>query len=282
MISFTACGMGNDFKETESGLKYKFHVDEKGDMPSIDNILKLQLAYRTSDDSLVYNSVTDNPRPTFITLQPSEYNADIYEGFRMMSKGDSVTFFLDANEFFTQTIKSPRVPPFISEGDSIYVDVLLEEFFTEEGFAEYNEQLREEQLQEEEVKAQEESRILDNYLMDNNITVEPEESGLIIIVDEEGSGPKPEPGQSVTVHYTGTNLEGEKFDSSRDRGEPFSFTLGQGQVIRGWDEGISKLNVGSKATLIIPSHLAYGNQQRGPVITPFSTLIFDIELIDAE
>jgi FKBP-type peptidyl-prolyl cis-trans isomerase len=85
----------------------------------------------------------------------------------------------------------------------------------------------------------------------------------------------------VKVHYTGTLLDGTKFDSSVDRGEPFSFTLGQGQVIKGWDEGIGLMNVGGKATLIIPSSIAYEDRDMG-VIKPYSPLLFNVELIEVE
>ncbi len=85
----------------------------------------------------------------------------------------------------------------------------------------------------------------------------------------------------MKVHYTGTLLNGTKFDSSRDRNEPFEFTLGKGQVIKGWDEGIALMNVGGKATLVIPSAIAYGDRDMG-TIPPFSTLVFDVELIDVK
>ena len=86
-------------------------------------------------------------------------------------------------------------------------------------------------------------------------------------------------GKKVKVHYTGTLLDGTKFDSSRDRNQPFEFTLGQSQVIKGWDEGIGMMNVGGKATLVIPSTIAYGDRDMGK-IPPFSTLVFDVELLE--
>ncbi len=96
-----------------------------------------------------------------------------------------------------------------------------------------------------------------------------------------GSGPAAHKGQTVKVHYTGTLENGTKFDSSRDRGEPFEFQLGAGQVIQGWDEGLAQLNVGDKAKLIIPPHLGYGARGAGGVIPPNATLIFDVELVGA-
>jgi peptidylprolyl isomerase len=104
------------------------------------------------------------------------------------------------------------------------------------------------------------------------------DSGLKYMDIKEGTGPIPQNGQNVTVHYTGTLEDGTKFDSSRDRNNPFSFRLGAGQVIRGWDEGISTMKVGGQRQLIIPPELGYGSRGVGP-IPPNSTLIFDVELL---
>ncbi len=107
-------------------------------------------------------------------------------------------------------------------------------------------------------------------------------SGLKIEILQEGNGPLPQNGQTVVVHYTGTLENGKKFDSSRDRGTPFSFVLGQGRVIRGWDEGIALMKVGTRARLTIPPQLGYGSAGAGNVIPPNATLIFDVELLGAK
>ena len=111
-------------------------------------------------------------------------------------------------------------------------------------------------------------------------------SGLRIIDVKPGSGPVPQAGQTVTVNYTGwlfvNGQKGKKFDSSLDRGTPFSFTIGQGQVIKGWDEGVATMHVGGKRTLIIPPDLGYGASGAGGVIPPGATLIFDIDLLSVK
>src|SRR5215469_6924868 len=111
-------------------------------------------------------------------------------------------------------------------------------------------------------------------------------SGLRIIDVKPGTGPVPHAGQTVTVNYTGwlfvDGKKGKKFDSSLDRGEPFSFTLGQAQVIKGWDEGVATMQVGGKRTLIIPPELGYGASGAGGVIPPNATLIFDIDLLSVK
>jgi len=108
-------------------------------------------------------------------------------------------------------------------------------------------------------------------------------SGLKIIDSKVGNGAVAKAGQTVSVHYTGwlynNGAKGKKFDSSHDRGEPFEFPLGKGQVIAGWDEGVAGMKVGGKRTLIVPPDLGYGARGAGGVIPPGATLMFDVELL---
>jgi peptidylprolyl isomerase len=109
-------------------------------------------------------------------------------------------------------------------------------------------------------------------------TVHTTASGLKYVDLVEGTGDSPQQGQTVEVHYTGTLENGKKFDSSRDRGQPFKFKIGVGQVIKGWDEGVGSMKVGGRRQLIIPPDLGYGARGIGP-IPPNSTLVFDVELL---
>ncbi|WP_083992030.1 MULTISPECIES: FKBP-type peptidyl-prolyl cis-trans isomerase [Bradyrhizobium] len=108
-------------------------------------------------------------------------------------------------------------------------------------------------------------------------------SGLQIIDSQVGTGASPKTGQTCVMHYTGWLYEngqkGKKFDSSVDRNEPFEFPIGQGRVIKGWDEGVATMKVGGKRTLIIPPNLGYGARGAGGVIPPNATLMFDVELL---
>lgn len=124
-------------------------------------------------------------------------------------------------------------------------------------------------------------------LMEDNMAQEAAADGSVVTTDSglqyevitEGDGATPQPGQRVFVHYVGTLEDGTKFDSSRDRGRPFDFTIGQGQVIKGWDEGVGMMQVGDRRKLIIPPDLGYGARGAGGVIPPNATLIFDVELL---
>jgi peptidylprolyl isomerase len=110
------------------------------------------------------------------------------------------------------------------------------------------------------------------------IAMKTTDSGLQYTDVVEGTGASPTVGKKVTVHYTGTLQDGTKFDSSRDRGQPFEFVIGVGQVIKGWDEGVGSMKVGGRRNLVIPPELGYGSRGIGP-IPPNSTLLFDVELL---
>ncbi len=129
--------------------------------------------------------------------------------------------------------------------------------------------------------------VSDNSLTDQNISVEQTTNNMLnakleMTDTKIGTGDIAVSGKLVTVHYVGTLLDGKKFDSSVDRGSPFQFTLGVGQVIRGWDMGVEGMKVGGKRHLVIPPELGYGSQSIANIIPANSTLVFDVELLKVE
>ncbi|HQU70970.1 MAG: FKBP-type peptidyl-prolyl cis-trans isomerase [Calditrichaeota bacterium] len=151
--------------------------------------------------------------------------------------------------------------------------------------ATYQEMLKEAQQEAEAQAAEGKARletdmeIIAGYAKKEGLQVQITESGLSYAVEAQGGGPRASAGQEVKVHYKGTFLDGTVFDSSFERGQPIQFPLGMGRVIRGWDEGIALFNQGGKGTLLIPSYLAYGPRDQGP-IPANSVLRFDIEVVE--
>jgi FKBP-type peptidyl-prolyl cis-trans isomerase len=205
------------------------------------------------------------------------------EGIAMMATGDSASFLVTADSFYVHNVGG-MLPNDITPGSKIRFEIRMEKVQTLE-------ELEKEKKENAQIQSEKEKKAIEAYLAENKITAQPLESGLIIIEKVKGNGKKPQNGQNVKVNYIGKLLNGKVFDTSieveaKAAGvynpqrpyKPFEFTLGAGQVIRGWDEGIAQLSVGSKATLIIPSALGYGSQDMG-IIPPYSTLVFEIELV---
>lgn len=124
--------------------------------------------------------------------------------------------------------------------------------------------------------------VIEKYVADNKLNVQYTTSGIAYIITQEGEGETIKPGQTATVHYTGKLLDGTKFDSSKDRNQPFPVQVGANRVIQGWEQGLQLLKKGSAATIILPSALAYGDRGAGGMIRPNTVLLFDIEVLDVQ
>jgi FKBP-type peptidyl-prolyl cis-trans isomerase len=269
------------FKENDNGIYYRFHEKADGVKPEVGKLVSMTMVYSDSKGEVLLDS-RETGIPFVLEFIEPEYPGDIYEAIGMMSVGDSASFIIDAEQFFTTTAQMPMIPETIEPGSHLTFDIKLLNVMTEDEYMEEQKVLAEEQMRENEVRAGAEEGLLQDYLAENNITIPALESGLIYVEKEKGTGAKAEAGKTVAVHYEGRLLDGTVFDSSLERGEPIEFPLGVGQVIPGWDEGISLMQVGGKAQLIIPSHLAYGERGAGNLIPAYSTLVFDVELVEVK
>lgn len=269
-----SCGQKSPFpgyKPTGTGLYYKEIVKGTGDELKMNDVIKVNLAYYVND-SLLFT--TNNlPEPAYDMIRESFFQGDVYEGFRMMHVGDSMSFMINADSVFRKQFHAPIIPDYVKPDVFLRWEVKVEESMTEEAY----QQMKMDEMAALQQKANDE---FSTYLSANGVTTEPQESGLIYVCTKKGKGPKPGYKQKVKVHYTGRLLDGTVFDSSVERGEPIEFELGVGQVIPGWDEGIALMSKGEKGVLYIPSNLAYGSRQAGELIKPFSNLIFEVELVD--
>ena len=275
-----SCGPAadRDFEQADSGLEYKFHERSGGETPDMESILSMNMVYRVEDSVLFDNA--DTGMPMYLQLIDPEYPGDIYEGLSMMSIGDSVSFRIDAEDFFMQTAGMMELPPFVEPGSKLTFDVKMLRAMNEEEFAEEQERMMQEQMEADMERADQEEGLRQDYLDEEGITVSPTASGLYFVEREPGDGPRVQAGQTVAVHYEGRMLDGTVFDSSYERGEPLEFAVGEGRVIQGWDEGIGMMREGGQARLVVPSNLAYGEMGAGDLIPPFSTLVFDVEVVE--
>lgn len=261
------------YTKNSNGLEYCKFSNNAAKKIEEGSFVFLNIRYKNSKDSVLFDTWAMKKQVSFKVEKP-DFKADLNEGLLMLAQGDSACFKVNADSLFERTFHQP-MPPFIQKGSFLKFDVKVERVTTEEI-------LIAEQKAEEEKSLKMESSAIQNYITANKLSPVKTESGLQYVITYPTKGIAPVQGKKVTVHYTGKLLDGKKFDSSVDRGQPFEFVLGTGQVIKGWDEGIALLKKGEKALLIIPSNLAYGTRGAGGIIKANTPLTFEVELIDCE
>jgi FKBP-type peptidyl-prolyl cis-trans isomerase len=252
-------------------------------------VLLVNLQYRTDRDSLLMDSRQRQPGPVPVGLPPTApRHGSIEEAMSLLVPGDSAIFRFQADSAFAQ-MRQP-VPPFVRRGgNALRLIIVPKELVTMEQMqarqqAMMAEQQRQSQAREAAQLPKDNAAIV-AYMAKNKLTANAKKTpgGTWYVITKRGTGPLPAVGKLVKVRYRGTVLAtGKEFDASDKHGTaPFEFTLGQGQVIQGWDQGIAVLPVGSKATLLIPSPLAYGSRGAGADIPADAPLRFDVELVEA-
>lgn len=270
------------FTKSENGLHYQFFTQDENGVKAVEGDgVSIKIVYalkRTPNDSILFDSKLnseDGSGTVRYILPKSSFPGSLEDAISMMAKNDSAAFIISADSFFLKTNKMQALPPFAKPGDKLLVTIKMVEIKTKKELDE-NQKKQEAEIAK---LSEEEKPKMDAYLAANKITTAPTESGLVFIETLKGKGKDhPKASDEVTVHYTGTLLDGTKFDSSLDRGQPATFPLSQ--VIPGWTEAIQLMTKGSKAKIIIPSNLGYGARGAGGQIPPFSSLVFEVELLD--
>lgn len=272
-IFFSSCT--NNVKELENGVSLKYFKNGSGDFVEDGEIIMFNLLYYDNEGNEQFRSQPNEP-----VLQQKDSlweNIPFLNVISTLKEGDSVFFQLSLDQFLG-FIPGANYPDSLgSELMSFYAGI--EDIMTREEFENYQKEQYEKMKMNDDQQLSIDLELIDNYLKENNIEAIKTESGLRYVVQKEGEGRNAAPGDNVSVHYTGMLLNGEVFDSSLER-QPLSFTLGQGMVIQGWDEGISYFNKNAKGTIYIPSYLGYGARGAGGAIPPNAVLVFEIELID--
>jgi FKBP-type peptidyl-prolyl cis-trans isomerase len=263
------------FNVTASGMQYMFGKDVKDGVNAKEGDF-VEIHINTHyNDSLIFDSRQQNfNKPVTFPLSAPKFHGDLAEAIMMMSKGDSLVVKVAVDSIIAAKQKTQ---PWMKPGGFVTYRISLLSLKTQEQVNKENDAKTAGQLTADD-------NLLKDYFSKQNINPKKTASGLYYVITKEGSGAKPQPGQEVSVNYTGRLLNGTAFDSNTDpqfkHVEPFVFPIGRNRVIRGWDEGVALLNKGTKATFYIPSPLAYGANSPSASIPPNSILLFDVELID--
>ncbi|WP_242920969.1 FKBP-type peptidyl-prolyl cis-trans isomerase [Pontibacter liquoris] len=295
-----SCNKKDEFYTSADGLTYKIYeknekgaYENKGEVAKGDStgakvgqVVTMQMLYKNEADSVLFDSHTQKV-PLMIPVMEPSFKGGLENALMMMSPGDSGVFKISADSLFAKTFGGQPMPPFIKPGSKMTFFIKVDKVQSQQEAMADQQKIMQEQMVASQAHAKEQLKIDDakiqQYLKEKNLAnAKKTDAGVYYIVTEPGKGADATAGDKVTVHYKLSFLDGKELESSYKGGQPFSFTLGQGQVIPGWDEALQKLNKGSKAILLIPSPLAYGEQDRGPEMPGNSILRFDVELVDVQ
>jgi len=277
----------DEVRETPNG--FKFRLIEKGDgrvaIPG--DVVVMDLTILDDDDSVWYSS-KNGDIPEMVKIREESMKSmelGLVETFRMVSKGDSIVLMMKADDFFPLVWKSP--PPRFVDPESIFsAQVLCRDVLDSTAFRKFVKELeaatKDTMIEEEAPQAsippaeqlELDKTIIEAYLRSKNMKAETLPSGLSYILKKKGTGENIKNGDFATMRYAGQNLDGREFDSGE-----YSYTVGNGEVIEGWDEIAKVMKEGTSLTVFIPSGLAYKAGGRPPVIMPNAILIFDMECI---
>jgi FKBP-type peptidyl-prolyl cis-trans isomerase FkpA len=230
------------------------------------------VAFRVVMTDVKGDTLVKNLDQAMAIVQTSSFKGSLDDVLVLMSPGDSLQALISVDSLFEKVIQQP-IPANLTAGTfftyNIVVDIITDRAGAEAMAA-----------KKVDMQKQKDEVIIQQYLKDKKLEGSRSESGLYIVWQKRNTEGAPAmKGKHVHVHYTGYLTNGQKFDSSVDRGQPFEFGLGSGQVIAGWDEGIAALRVGEKALLLIPSYMGYGPRGSGS-IPANAVLVFEVELMD--
>jgi FKBP-type peptidyl-prolyl cis-trans isomerase len=280
LLGAASCSKGG-FKKTKDGVEYNIVKDEKGDAAKIGDYIEYHMVGKIGDSLMFDSRKMMGGKALEMELQrnPSTPKSmDPTEVITMLSSGDSavIRFEMDSMARKMYTFAKPT--------DKIQLEIKMVSVKTKAQFEAGQKQKQADMEAQAAKQVGVDDQLIQEYLTKNGITAQKTASGIYYVISKPGSGANAEAGKMVKVKYTGKTMDGKVFDSNIDpqfsHTEPLEFVLGQRQVIAGWDEGIALLNKGAKATLYIPSGLAYGAEGREPQIPANSILIFDVELLD--
>jgi FKBP-type peptidyl-prolyl cis-trans isomerase FkpA len=272
-------GGSSGYKNLSDGLQYKIiKSNPENRKAEIGDFITMNIRIHIKDSVIFDSKKMYNDKPVPYQLHKPNGKGDITEGLLKMHEGDEVRMRFPVDSIVKFGGKD-KLPPYAKPGEMEEFEITMVSVKSEAEFKAAANARANEQVQQDD-------KTLEDYFAKNNIKATKTASGLYYVISQEGSGDFPKPGQKVTVNYTGKTLDGKEFDSNVDPAkghvQPFPFTLGQHQVIQGWDEGIQLIKKGGKGTLYIPSPLAYGEHSPSPDIPANGILVFDVEVTDVQ
>ncbi len=262
------------YTKTESGIYFKLlQIGENSKKPKNGEFITFHIKYFTGSDSMFFDAVRS------IKYTTSPFKGAIEECFSMLAQSDSASFYINADNFFSKTIKAP-LPKFLPQQSYFRVDIKILSINSAENFNKEKDEF----LSWIDDFGKYEQSVLKHFIENEQINVNPSQTGIYKIDINKGTGKKVEISDTLTVNYEGRFLNGKIFDSTKQRNEPFQFVFGtEMQVLKGLEEAIGTMRQGDHSLFIMPSKLAFGEKgSSNGSIPAYTSVIFEVELLDVK
>lgn len=287
-IVLASCG--GSYKKTKSGMLYQIISNSKTDVIKNGEFFEVQIGatvYKTGKKDTVLSDPNMIPPNQVVPMDSTTLPPDYYAIFKQVRKGDSIIVRQSTDSIIKSSMG--QAPPFLKKGGFIVSTYKIINIYPNKTAADSATVaiMKAQNVKDSVTRVQQlvkDDKLIQEYLSKNNIVAVKTPKGCYVTVQNPGNGAKPDSGKLVSVKYTGLSFDGKKFDSNVDTSfqhtDPLEFTIGQMGMIPGFEEGIKQIAKGGKATVYVPSALAYGAQGRAPNIQPNQNLIFELELLD--
>lgn len=292
LVMMTACV--DTTKKTPNGFEFKVVKEGDGVLAKAGEVMVFNYEMKDSKDSLWFNTDKEGIPAALPIGDTTSLSSEpgMIQVFRMLSKGDSVTFSMPVAEFFTK-VAGGFIPPNVDTTRTLSFSVGVINIMDMAGYQVFQTELMEKKSA---VQLEKDGAAIDTYLKEKGIEAQKTVAGVRYVITQPGAGDNVTSGQTVSINYSGTLLDGTFFDSNikavaeangtynpaREPYAPYDVTVDQSSVIKGWHDAIKVLNKGAKATIYIPSPLAYGEQRRSEEIVENSILVFELEIVDVK
>jgi len=276
-VGFCSIGQTEGYRQNENDLYFKFFLRNEGKTAQLGDLASLHMVMMAENGDVLKNSYIEKEgKPILFPVKMSVFLGDIYEAVGMMAAGDSASFLIPSDSIYQKVFHKP-LPQNVKMGSLLKFTIKVQWIKAQNEF-----EIKEHVVDVDRVQLEEEEKRIEKYMSSHGLEMTKTDSGVYIEETVKGKGDIAVAHKMISINYTGKFLDDTVFESTfteEEFGRPISVTVGNQQVIRGWEEAFLEMKAGGTYVILVPSHMAFGVKGRGDVVPPDTPLVFEIKVL---
>ena len=277
LVGFCSLGQTEGYRQNENDLYFKFFIKNKGKTAKIGDLASLHMIIKAENGDVLKNSYTESQgKPILFPVKIPTFAGDIYEAVSMMAAGDSASFLISSDSIYHNVFRKP-LPNNVQSGSLLNFNLKVQWIKAQSEL-----EIKEHEVDVDRVQLEKEEAEIKSYIKSHGLAMKRTKSGVYVEETKKGQGEAAVATKMISINYTGKFLDDKVFESTFEEekfGRPISVTIGNQQVIRGWEEAFLEMKAGGTYMVLIPSHMAFGIKGKGNVIPPNTPLAFEIKVL---